>query len=454
MVTVGRHDVIPALAKYRSAPPAGFTADVLLHFDGANGSTSFPDVGSSGATWTVSSGVPALSTADAILGSAALRMANGGDGVSSAAWPAGLSLAGEFTITFKWKYLGGSMARPLILTSFSGAGGDQILVIFLDNGVWAFYTGIYGSSDTQYEFPDLQGFQSGTSYEIAFTRDASGNFGFAINGNCSIHGQTASHQNWTHMSPIVLGANSLGASYAVGVIDELMIIDKSLFGANYVTHAVEYVQGSIVAFAAQAAQSSALLLHFEGAVLTDANPNPLIFNIGSCTLSATQAKFGTQSLFMNGGYSFGTNAKTIINAHDFTVDFWAYTTSVGSLGFFTDSRQDGTNTSGFAIFVQGGLLAFSDGAVSMFGPAMPLNAWHHVEVCRSGTTVYLFLDGVIVATGTYGNNFLSAGWVLGAAQYSPIGAAPIFGYMDEFHIVNGTALHTANFTPPTAPYTP
>ena len=445
--------MIPAIGKYRSAPPAGFTADVLLHFDGANGSTSFPDVGSSGAIWTVVGGTPALSTSHAILGSAALLLANTADSVQSNGWPAGFSMAGEFTITFKWTYLGDSLVRPVFLTSFSGLTGDQIFVIFMDNGVWAFYTGIYGSSDTEYEFPDIQQFQVGTSYEIAFSRDSLGNFNFAVNGNCSVHGQTASHQNWTHTSNIFLSNGPLGTSSSNGVIDELMMIDKCLFTGNYTNHLTEYVQGAIPAFAPQAPQDSTLLFHFEGATLLDANPNPLVFDIHTCALTSAQAKFGTQSLQLSGGFSFGSNGRTIIGTNDFTVDFWAYITSTGSLSFFFDTRTDGSTSSGFAIYSPGGALAFSDGSVSIVGPAVPLNSWHHIEVCRSGTTVYLFLDGVIVASGTYANTFLSPTWVLGAAQFSPIGADPIIGYMDEFHIVNGTALHTANFTPPTAPYT-
>lgn len=441
--------MIPALGKYRVPPPSGFSAEVLMHFDGANGSTSFIDVGTCGATWAVSTGTPQLSTSAAILGSAALAVPNGGDGVASGGWPTGLSLGGEFTITYHWTCPSAS-TKALHLTSFQGSG--LILIIFFEADAFHWYAGVFGSSDTRYDFTDINGYVAGHTYEIAFSRDSAGNIRFARDGVVSslVFNDTRS---WTQAAPIYIAASTLGPFNPVGVFDEFLMIEHCLFTDNYIPHTAEFVQGSINVFTAVPIPPS--LFHFDVDLSDAITSNPLVWTaVGGAAVSATQAKFGAQSLGLTGGYLVGSNAKTVLGIRDFTYDLWVYATAVGGTTFIMDTRTSGGTASGIAIYLTGGLISFSDGGTTISGPTLPLNAWHHVEVGRHAGTVNLFLDGVIVATGTFAQGFSSPQVVLGAAQFSPIGVLPIIGFVDEFHLVVGTCTHTANFTPPTSPYLP
>ena len=84
------------------------------------------------------------------------------------------------------------------------------------------------------------------------------------------------------------------------------------------------------------------------------------------------------------------------------------------------------------------------------------NTWNHVAVVRNGTALTMYRNGVSVATTTisagitfdFGNN----GFGMGGGNWD--GANSYFnGYISNARIVKGTALYTANFTPPTAPLT-
>jgi hypothetical protein len=73
--------------------------------------------------------------------------------------------------------------------------------------------------------------------------------------------------------------------------------------------------------------------------------------------------------------------------------------------------------------------------------------FNHYELTRQGTTVRLFINGNLLATVTFSGSIsidtIGAGYAGTSNQ--------IFGNMDEV-IILGECLHTASFTPPTAPY--
>ncbi len=84
------------------------------------------------------------------------------------------------------------------------------------------------------------------------------------------------------------------------------------------------------------------------------------------------------------------------------------------------------------------------------------DTWYHLRVCRSGNTVYYFVNGVLLTTKTLVNASIisdAARPMLIGAQDSA-GSPNIFfqGYIDELRVLNGTLLGTTNFTPQTEPY--
>lgn len=86
------------------------------------------------------------------------------------------------------------------------------------------------------------------------------------------------------------------------------------------------------------------------------------------------------------------------------------------------------------------------------GSPFPPNQWVHVALVRNGTTLTLYQNGVNVLQKTVGFNFTNTTGVgIGYGQYA--GDGVFGGYISNVRIVKGTAVYTANFTPPTTPLT-
>ena len=84
-----------------------------------------------------------------------------------------------------------------------------------------------------------------------------------------------------------------------------------------------------------------------------------------------------------------------------------------------------------------------------------INQWVHLAVTRSGANLRVFQDGTQVGTT---NTALSTFAIDNAATNYYIGTPTDFtnlytGYLSGTRVVVGTAVYTANFTPPTAPLT-
>lgn len=151
----------------------------------------------------------------------------------------------------------------------------------------------------------------------------------------------------------------------------------------------------------------------------------------------------------NGNFNFGTG--------DFTIDFWYYPTAHKNWSELFDTRNSASTAGGMAIYTNasGTVLVYSSdgssGSNNITGDNLVLNQWSHIEVSRSSGSTKLFINGKQSgSTYTDGNDYTgpSAAPRIGADQSGQYTAA---GYISDFRILNGTAAHTADFTPPTEP---
>ena len=80
--------------------------------------------------------------------------------------------------------------------------------------------------------------------------------------------------------------------------------------------------------------------------------------------------------------------------------------------------------------------------------------WNHVAAVRNGVSITMYINGTSVASTTFSNSFTgdSAQGGIGGFNTNP-GPYYFDGFMSDMRIVNGTAVYTSNFTPPTAPLT-
>ena len=150
---------------------------------------------------------------------------------------------------------------------------------------------------------------------------------------------------------------------------------------------------------------------------------------------------------------------------DWTVEFWINTTSGDGPGIVTQATGGGAANTSWGFFVGYGTsknvaLYLSDGSsyfASITAGTSPVadGQWHHVAASRSGSTAYLFLDGVLQGTTSVGSTALGNGGVPVHIGGQGTGTSYMLqnGNISNVRIVKGTALYTSAFTPSTTPLT-
>jgi len=190
----------------------------------------------------------------------------------------------------------------------------------------------------------------------------------------------------------------------------------------------------------------------------------------------------THSVYFDGTGDYLTlPASSALNlTGDFTVEFWVNMTSLqpggddgwGGPSFVTMTNGNGAATIGADLHISlgrtaqnavpsvwtfAGVLASTGnlGTVSISSSAVAAVAgkWYHLAMCRTGSTVTAYIDGVSIGTVTSSGAFGSStrSLFIGATNYTY--TRTLNGHISNLRILNGTALYTSNFTPSTAPLT-
>ena len=144
---------------------------------------------------------------------------------------------------------------------------------------------------------------------------------------------------------------------------------------------------------------------------------------------------------------------------DFTVECWIYIPQIPNNNYgkmIVDARPWSTNGDYWLLgLTASGILRFSQGsnAVGLDSPyTVPTSQWVHISVTRSGTNIFMFINGDVVNSATGAANILSSGLRIGVNSF--VGNAPdtyFNGYISNFRIIKGTAIYVSKFTPSTTP---
>ena len=166
---------------------------------------------------------------------------------------------------------------------------------------------------------------------------------------------------------------------------------------------------------------------------------------------------GGSAYFDGSGDYLDVTSSSVTLSANWTIECWFQTVGISAIIF--DTRPDGSN--GFYPMLTGNgndsqmnLLynstdhAFNVGTYTQF--------WNHVAVVKNSGTLTVYFNGVSVYSVSDSNT-----WSIGTnrprlgANGGFLGGAPSYytGYISDFRIVNGTAVYTTAFTPPTAPLT-
>ena len=204
-----------------------------------------------------------------------------------------------------------------------------------------------------------------------------------------------------------------------------------------------------------------ILFHFDNMLNFGKSP-AMITNITGMTVSTTQHKFGSRSLKFNGQQI--RNNLTILDdlifaSGDFTIDFWVYPENLSSYASNTPITPFSGAYRSLTVTMYTDRVGLSVTSVNsgwsyenISDPVILNNGtWNHIAIVRSGSKIYLFLNGVKKIEINYGT-----GNIANPTPFSLGNNAnnnyKLTGYIDEFRYIKGSAVWTDDFTPPTEPY--
>ncbi len=197
-----------------------------------------------------------------------------------------------------------------------------------------------------------------------------------------------------------------------------------------------------------------------GTVIQDFSKNNRnVYVSGNARTSTTQSKFYDSSCYFDGSgdylsldilsdFRFGTG--------DFTISGWVYLTSIPGGGVTNDMCLFGELSGSGYIFlylnnVDGSLVLWNGSAGYSTGAnVVSVGVWTHFACTRESSTLRLFLDGVKYAEAagyTFNNSNATESPKIGGNAGNG-NTRYLRGYLQDFLLVKGQALWTADFTPP------
>ena len=364
-----------------------------------------------------------------------------------AASSSSLAFSGDFTVE-SWLYYTGTATglTPAILYNSSTTG---VSAFEINNGsTYLDFAGI-AATDTVVRVT-LTGASIGPNewVHVAFVR-SSGVIKAYVNGVAVA--TTLSNSATTGQIVQIGTGRSVGPGGSwVGYMSGYRAVSSAVYTSNFTPPTAPLT----------AITNTQLLCNFTNAGIYDATSKNDLETVGNAQISTAQSKFGGSSMYFDGTgdvLSIPDTQNLKFGTGDFTVEAWVYMTATPSAqyaqiigrteyGTNADWMLQITNSRTLTWYMQNSFVATSTGTV-------PLNTWTHVAVTRYGSSIRLFINGIVdgTATNSGSTEFNSSGaYTIGADQ---AGDEVMFtGYINDLRTTKGVARYTANFTPPTTAF--
>lgn len=427
----------------------------LLHFDGADGATTFSD--QKGITWTAS-GTAAITTTAPLLGTGSLLLDGGTSSYIVAASDPSFALGtGDFTV--EWF---AQQDAAKIVSHFDFRGGTASsprLMVYNNNAA---------------PYTDLRLYVSGADRIIAPTGTLliGQRQHFAI---CRYNGLTSMYvdgvqvgNSWPDTTDYTAADWQIGASTAAstrgfnGRIDEFRVTKAARYTGSFTppTEAfVDWVTSS--------------LLHFDGEIgsstITDQKAPVWTTTIAPSIQSDAGAIGECSGRFAGGAYVENTskaNWAFLHNGRSFTFEGFVTVDAIGAVQtIFTNNGLSSSNIGiGLWVDAAGALQAMVSRGVSSSAPlnvgvasAFTAGTRTHVALqYDSASNLYtLYVNGVSAWSGAPAQAFTVSAptdQLRIGRNSSGSNAYALTGNFDEWRLTNGKARYTSDFTPPTTPY--
>ena len=286
---------------------------------------------------------------------------------------------------------------------------------------------------------------------------------------------------WSHIAAVRSGnkwsmyvngiENVLAASTAVTVYnstDPLGIGSEATAPINYpyvgYISNLRIVKGTALYTAAFTPSTSPLtavantsLLTCQSANIVDNSTNNFAITVNGDAIRANYSPFypgTTWSGYFDGSGDWLTvpaNTAFAFGTGDFTIECWVNKPSAVNSAII-DARGASSGAP-WAFYIDANNNPyFFDGIVYTSTVAVANNQWNHIAVVRTSGVLKIFVNGVQGYSSSHTNALNpSATLYIGGQNFgTPVQTV---GYISNVRIVKGTAVYTANFTPPTTPLT-
>jgi len=289
---------------------------------------------------------------------------------------------------------------------------------------------------------------------VALVRN-SGTTKFYVNGVWNSTSYSDS-QNFPTNLPLKMGSDYSAASYGYkGYFRDVRVTNTAVYSTNFTppTEPLTEIAGTrLLTCQSLTFKDESTTPHTIGITGT-----PSIVPVGPYDYDEYNPSNHGGSVYFDGSgdYLRATSSVLAEGTDDFTLECWFYIPTSFSPAQ-NDTLFGHDTTPGYQIsWNSGGFTFMGDTSVRVLNTTNVTTdikgAWHHIAYCRSGNTLYGFLDGQSLGTSTnsvvstnFTNTTIDVGVNRGGTGYFQ-------GWISDVRIVKGTAVYTSSFTPPTEP---
>ena len=209
--------------------------------------------------------------------------------------------------------------------------------------------------------------------------------------------------------------------------------------------------------------NTVFLLHMDDTGLTDSGSNSITTTLnGGMARSGTESKFGSYSAYFDGSDDYislpdldaNDDSVTTPTTGNFTIEGWfKQTTGRSGADRYFSFGNNGTPGSGGNPGFCGGYSSttgwnnyHSAGTNNNITFPTEDDGWHHIAAMRSGSTIYMFYDGVRKGTHSSSANMQYSSGTAFIGVRSDTGTEFFTGYIDEFRYSNTARYSTSGST--------
>ena len=360
--------------------------------------------------------------------------------------------SGDFTIEF-WFYANAVAASQNIYEGRPNAVNGAYPTVYITTGTVRYYVNsadrITSSTIT-----------ANTWYHVAVVR-SSGTTKMYLNGTQTGVSWADSTTYITAASRPVIATYNSSSGFFGGYISNLRVtLNNAVYTANFTPSATPLTSVSGTAFLT--CQSNRFVDNSTNnyPLTLTGTPSVQRFSPFAPTLPyATSTDGGSGYFDGTGDYlNIASNAALAAGSNNFTLEMWIYTlaTPGASGAILYDNRPASTNGAYLALYMASNrtVRLYVSTADRITSAALSLNSWYHVAVARSAGTTTMYINGVSAGTWADSTTYTQSGAYIGASYAAGASITNYFtGHISNLRFVNGQAVYTGAFTPPTAPLT-